>query len=166
MGKQLGIQMIDMYVGMLRDEFQPLMAELNVREMAIKEQVEEQVKKDFGIYDLMMEREHLKLQLAEIESRLSSWEGRTYIAGKYTTKIEYAVEAEMEKLRNGLGKQIQAAQSEAIKSIRLMGTSNEVVNIFKEIGKQVADMGVQLRALPAPETLIPAITTGRKKKAN
>lgn len=45
MGKQLGIQMIEMYVGMIRDEFQPLMAELNVREMAIREQVEEKVKK-------------------------------------------------------------------------------------------------------------------------
>lgn len=166
MGKQLGIQMIEMYVGMICDEFHPLMAELSVREMAIKEQVETQVKRKFGIYDLMMEREHLKLQLAEIDSKLSLWEGRTYIAGKYTTKIEYAVEAEMVKLRNGLGKQIQEAQSAAIKGIRLMGTTNEVVGIFKDISKQVADMGEQLRALPAPETVVPAITTRRKKKAN
>lgn len=114
----------------------------------------------------MMEREHLKLQLAEIDSRLSSWEKRTYIGGKFTTKIEYAAEADMEKLRNGLGKQIQEAQSAAIKGIRLMGTTNEVVGIFKDISKQIADMSVQLRALPAPETVVPAITTRRKKKAN
>ncbi len=166
MGKQLGIQMIEMYVGMIRDEFQPLMAELNVREMAIKEQIEARVKKDFGIYDMMMEREALKLQLAEIDNRLSSWEKRTYMYGKYTTKIDYAVEAEMEKLRNGLGKQIQEVKSEAIKSVRLIGTSDEVVNIFKDISKQVADMSGQLQALPAPETLVPAIKSRRKKKAN
>ena len=166
MGKQLGIQMIDMYVGMIRDEFEPLMAELNVREMAIREQVEEQVKRKFGIYDLMMEREHMKLQLAEIDSKLSSWENRTHIEGKFTTKIDYAVEAEMEKRRNGLGKLIEKAKSDAIKSIRLMGTTNEVVGIFKDISKQVADMGVQLRTLPAPEMVVPAITSRKKKKAN
>ena len=166
MGKQLGIQMIEMYVGMIRAEFGPLMAELNVREMAIKEQVEEQVKRKFGIYDLMMEREHLKLQLAEIDGRLSSWENGSYIGEKYTTKIEYAVEAEMGKLRNGLGKKIKEVKSESIKSIRLMGTSDEVAGIFTDIGRQIADMGVQLRALPAPETLIPAITSKEKKKAN
>lgn len=166
MGKQLGIQMIEMYVGMIRDEFQPLMAELNVREMAIKEQIEVRVKRKFGIYDLMMEREHLKLQLAEIDSKLSSWEKNQYIEGKFTTKIDYAVGVEMGKLRNGLGKQIQEVKSEAIKSIRLMGTSNEVVNIFKDISKRVADMSVQLRALPAPETLVPAVSLRQKKKAN
>lgn len=166
MSKQMGIKMIEMYVEMVNKEFHPLMAELDVREMALKEKIETQVKKKFGIYDMMVEREHLKLQLAEIDNKLSSWERRSYISGKYATKVEYAVEAEMEKLRNGLGKQIQDTKKGAIKSIRLMGTSAEVVAIFKDIGKQMADMSTQLRALPAPESMVPRITSRRKKKAN
>ncbi len=165
MGQKIGIQMIDMYVKMIREEFEPLMAALNVREMAIREQVEEQVKRKFGIYDLMMKREHLKLQLSEIDGKLSDWERSQNIDGKYTTKIEYAVEAEMEKMRNGLGKQIGEAKKEAIKSIRLMGTSEDVAGIFKGISQQITDLGSQLRALPAPETAVLRISRRKGTKA-
>ena len=165
MGQKIGIQMIDMYVKMIREEFEPLMAALNVREMAIREQVEEQVKRKFGIYDLMMKREHLKLQLTEMTNKLSDWERRQTIDGKYTTKIEYAVESEMEKMRNGLGKQIGEAKKAAIKSVRLMGTSEDVVGIFKDISKQIADMGDQLKALPAPEKTVPRISRRKGTKA-
>ena len=57
MATKLGIRMIEKYEEMVRDDFTPLINQLESREDSIREEVTVIVKKEMGIYDDYVKKE-------------------------------------------------------------------------------------------------------------
>ncbi len=149
MSRQLGITQINMYVDMVQAEFAPVISVLEGRTGSIKPSICEQVKKDFGIYELLAEKAALEERINEIEEQTGKYTKNEYDAqvGHYRTKIEAEVEKRIELLNKPLG-EAKARRDGIIKRIKLSSAVPEIRTMFEEIGKEVEKITEDVRSLP------------------
>ena len=162
---QLGIKMIEMYCKMIEGEFIPLEAKIEGRiTESIKDEVEKQVKMDFGIYEMYMQKEALNLQINEIDKKLRKYENREYQDGYRDSLIEREVRKRVNKLNEPLAK-IEEAKERIIKQVKLTGVSTDIKDIFDRIGNEIASLKDTYGSLP-PITVatVKALSSPRKAK--
>lgn len=146
MGKTLGIGMIEMYTKMVKDEFAPIISQLNARREVEKHNTEVEVRKDIGIYDMTVKRFKLKAQLDELERQLKSYEQSQYY-GK-PSKLDALVKAKMDERKNGLLKETETIQNDLIKRIKLAGVAGDIKEVFETLPELIAPLEKKLKALP------------------
>jgi len=147
MGKTLGIGMIEMYTKMVREEFAPIISNLNARREVEKHNTEVEVRKELGIYNMTVKRMKLKAELDELDRQLKSYEQSKYY-GK-PAKIDKLVNAKMEERKNGLLKETEVIQRDLIHRIKLAGVAGDVKTVFDDLPKMIEPLQKKLKALPA-----------------
>ncbi len=120
MSRQLGITQINMYVDMVKAEFAPVIAVLEGRTEGMKPYISEEVKKDFGIYELLAEKAALEERISQIEKLTESYVTQKYdiqVAG-YRCKLDAEVQKRIELLNRPLA-EAKATRDAIIKQIKL-----------------------------------------------
>ena len=147
---KLGVTAINMYCDMIKESFNPILAELNSREYDIKEEVETMVKKDVGIYDLYVKHARLKLEIKEIERKLKGWEVSNHTPMGWLNPIDERVEVIMRKQRNGLRKEVEKELNDLIYAVKLSGLDSDTKSVFEKLPKIVESLAKKVNKLPPP----------------
>jgi len=136
MSKNLGINMINMYVQMIEEEFKPLVQELEAQAHGFKEELEIQVKKDFGIYELCAERAAIVKRLEEVQEKLIEYEKERWIDDKWENPLKAEVERRLEMSHLPLH-QVKKDQQALIKKIKLCGAIGDIQEVFQKVSETV-----------------------------
>lgn len=150
-GQALSLGMISMYEGLLDDEFKPVMAILEARSKAIEPRVRVQVKKDLGVYDLLLKKAALEEQLRAVESELEDKVGNE--KNSWLTKeseVEKETKRRLEEENVPLAS-AQAFQHSLKKSIRLSGATSEVQSMFSKLAVEIKKLKEDTENLPPIE---------------
>ena len=152
MGKGLSKGMIDMYIEMVEKEYSPLISMLEAKTSALAPRIAKQVKKDLGIYNLLMEEKALETRLKEIKQELKAftnrrceWRNGEYREGR--NKIDEEINNRLEALNAPLC-QAKAAQNAMVKNIKLMAAGDDVKAIFENMAAEIALMADQFKDMP------------------
>lgn len=149
MGKMLGIKSVEMYVGMIKDDFDPLINSLVARGAGIEEEVEKQVKIDFGVYKFYQEKAALELRLREINTKLGEFETKTYSEDKrYESKIDREKRKRVDEL-NGPLLESTKVRDDLIRQVKLSGVGDDLKNVFEGLSIVVAELNEKFGDLPA-----------------
>ena len=147
---KLGIQAIEMYCSMVREQFAPLLSELRSREHGIKENLEIHVKKDLGIYNLYVKKAKLKVELEETERQLKGWETKTHTPMGYVDPIEERVNVLLRKSRNGIAGEVRKEMNDMIFAIKLSGLDADTKSVFDKLPGVIGKLTNKVNKLPAP----------------
>ena len=153
MAKTLGIKQIEMYENMIREDFAPLITILTSRTTGIRDNVGKQVKKDFGVYDLLAEKATLKERIKEIEQKTESLTEQKYHKapnGKYvwTSDLDEEVDRRLEELNEPLST-AKKAKEEIVREIRLSSVPTDIKTIFTRSEKVIKQLAKEVAKLPA-----------------
>lgn len=143
----MSLSMIKMYEGMVKQEFSPLKCFLEERTVQVRQQVEQEVKKELGIYDLYVEETALKVRSKEIEGTLEVYENKGWRNGKYCSRIEEMVENRLTE-KDGVLKGLLDAEKTAVKALRLCGAQKEVLKVFEALPLVLEELKKTVKALP------------------
>jgi len=148
----LGITMINMYCGMVDEEFAPVIAMLESRTAGIKSAVMRQVKKDLGVYDLIMQKTALEEKVKEIEQQIRSKTKQRIVSGPdgrsdWQSPIEAETDRRLAELNRPLTEAIAAKES-LKKSIKLSTASSQISGLFEVVSGEVARRLQTAAALP------------------
>lgn len=147
MAKGMGINMIHMYCEMVDDEFKPVIAMLEARTAGMKNIVETQVKKDFGVYDLIMKKAALETKLKEIDKQIKdNLHGRWY-GNDYRSVVDDEVKRRLEELNQPLAKARETMNS-LKKSIKLTTAPGQISGVFDLLTEEVKTLTAECAALP------------------
>jgi len=143
----IGIDKINMYVGLVNDEFGPLLRAIQADEAELKEHLTREARLDLGIYDLHKEKIEISLRLAEIEDQLKEYEKPQFITGIVgrTCKLDMLVKDKMDAHSNGANKKIKDAHKEMVKRIKLSGISEDIAKVFKDLPKEIKKLETTLK---------------------
>lgn len=154
---QIGIGMIEMYVDLITKDFEPILVELAAYESRLKEQVIEEVRRDMGIADLILQRAELRATLEELDTKIARVEGNKYDSNN---PLDSEVKSRLSKRLNGTSKEVHEVINNLIRRVKLAGVSTEMKNVFEQIPKVLEELKTKVKSLPAPET----IQTAQKRK--
>lgn len=147
---KMGITMIEMYCGMIKEQFAPIIAELNVRDQELRNQVEVAVKKELGIYQLYEKQASLELQLSEVKRQLAYWEEKERGPLGYMTPVQEKVKVVMDKSRNGISQEVKNTMNDIIYKVKLSGLDDDMKNVFDSLPGIIDALQKKVSKLPAP----------------
>jgi uncharacterized protein YPO0396 len=154
MGKGISKGMIQMYRDILNKKYEPLISMLQAKSKALAPRVALQVKKDMGVYALMMEEAALKKRLEEVESELRRLNAKTY--NYQTNRYDLAaVDVEIDRRLTEMNEplmQVNAAKEAADEKIMLMGAGDDVAKVFENIAAEVTLMMDKFKDVVLPGT--------------
>lgn len=164
----LGITMINMYCDMVDQEFATVIAILEARTAGIRTAVERQVKKDLGVYSLLMKKAALTEQIKEIEMEMETLTSRyrcnrSNFGSGYMSRIEEETNKRMQELNQQLYEAI-AAKDSLKRSIKLSSASGQIAELFAALGPEVQRRLEMANRLPPIE--IPLIEEYPNGKEN
>ena len=151
MSKPLSIGMIQMYVDMAEKEYNPLIAALQAKSEVLRDKIKTEVKKDFGIYNLIAEYQAINVRKQEIMKKLRSFHNG-YINESNEIPCLSKVSEEVNRRIEALFPMLQKVQEEKdtiIKKIRLMGAGDDVKSVFEDIAANVAMLATSINNMPA-----------------
>lgn len=147
MGKGLSLGMIEMYIELVKKEYEPLINMLKAKSEAMKSHIEIQVKKDFGIYDLLAEYEAIEIRREEIKDKLADFNNNYWSNSKNLCKVDREVERRLREMFTPLV-EAEIAQENALKKIKLMGAGDDVKKIFENLTEEIKLMSESYKILP------------------
>ena len=159
---KFGVQMIEKFEKMVRDDFKPLFDVLNERERQIRDEVEVIVKKELGIYDLFIKEKKLELELEETQREVRRWKESKNRVNDGRSKLDCAIDAKMSLIMNGEKNRLQEARAEQLRNVGLMAIDDERMrNSLIECRETVNKFIEEFKSLPPVSTKIKALT-GKK----
>lgn len=124
---------------------------LEARGAAIKDSITVQVKRDLGVYDLILKKAQLKAQLDEVDSILSAKTRNTYVEVNgekvWTTPIDAEVDRRMKEENRAL-EEAKAYKESILREIRLSIGTPEIRAMFAKLTPDVKKMLNDVRRLP------------------
>lgn len=151
MAKPLGPQMIEMYVAMIKQDFDPLITRLKNRTHGLKPKITKQVKIDLGIYALYQEQAALNVRLNEIKSRLKEFEETRLewrdSEGGWRSRIDKEVSERMDAVNGPLTEAI-STRKRLIREIKLSGIGADIKATFEAMPSIIQDLSERFSDLP------------------
>ena len=163
MGTQIGIQMIEMYVKMVNEQFAPLINEVEGNEDQLKEVVKDQLFQELGINKLEAEKAALQLKLDRLNDKIDKYTGTSWQNGKYVKLIDHLVNIEVEKL-NGVGTQIRDAKTAMVNQVKMIGAVADVQKAFAELPGIISGLAKKVKAIPVKNRVLLTKKVGSSKK--
>lgn len=167
MGKSslLSVTHMNMYCDMVERKFKPLIGMLEKLNAAKSCEIETQVKKDFGIYDLVIEKKALEVRLAEVKSKVSEFMDKQsgYRDGNYRNNMPSQVEEETKRRMDLLNEPLMVAKAEResmLDQIKLATAGAEVKAIFERLEMMIAQKTEEAKSLLPPGTDMKMIECG------
>lgn len=162
MAKALTWSMINMYTGMIDKEFQPIISALEQRNHTLERNMEIEVKKDLGIYEMFMEQEAVELRREELKSALKKFTEQRHHDGRYESRIDQEVRKRLRSLNTTL-KDAEEAKEAVIKKVKLMAAGDDVKGLFDELGGEIKKLTTLVASLPPVVEKPMKRLTGRQK---
>lgn len=147
MGKGLSLGMIEMYVDLVKKEYEPLISMLKAKSEAMKSKIEIQVKKDFGIYNMLAELEAIDIRREEIKDKLKEFNNNYWSSSGNLCKVDQEVNRRVREMFTPLA-EAEIAQEAALKKIKLMGAGDDVKKIFDNLTEEIRLLTDSFKALP------------------
>lgn len=143
------ISMIKMYEDMIEQDFDPIIKILKARGEAVKDTVVVDVKKDLGVYDLLMRKAKLELELAEIKEQVERKTKSVRIMGTfdYKSPIDIEVERRMEEINAPLSEAIRFRDG-LLRQIKLSSGTPEVRAVFEKLPEEINQWKERVLGLP------------------
>jgi hypothetical protein len=148
MTAKMGINMIEMYCKMVKEQFAPILQTLKVHSMQLYDMCEKQAKKELGIYDKMMRMAQIQLELKELESELDSY--TTKIGNPWKSKIQLLAEEKMKIVKNGFQAKVEKAMEDMVFKIKISGLDGETKKVFEALPNVIESLTKELKKLPLP----------------
>jgi len=160
MAKAIGVKAIEMYEGMINEDFGPLITILRSRTDGIAGAVRKQVKKDLGIYDLLAEKAALEERIKEIDEKTNDLTEKVghYTSGRYTTSC--VLDDEVNERLLEMNKELRAAKearNSMIRRVRLSGVTADIQAVFTEAAKVIEQLAEEAKNLPPLVELYPTL---------
>jgi len=147
MGKGLSLGMIEMYVDLVKKEYEPLISMLKAKSEAMRSKIEIQVKKDFGIYNMLAELEAIDIRREEIKDKLKEFNDNYWSSNGNLCKVDQEVNRRVREMFTPLA-EAEIAQEAALKKIKLMGAGDDVKKIFDNLTEEIRLLTDSFKALP------------------
>jgi hypothetical protein len=149
MGTTLGIGMIEMYTKMIKDDFAPIISQLNARCTVERANMEITVRKELGIYNLTVKKFKLAAELGEVERQLKTYEATEYNpkTGRSHSKIDKVIDAKMAERKNGLFKETETLRNDLVKRVKLAGVHGDIKNVFDKVPALLASLEASAKKL-------------------
>ncbi len=136
---------------MVTKELEPVIRILEARGAAMKEGITVQVKRDLGVYDLILKKAQLKAELDEVDSLLSAKTKNQYIEVNgervWTSPIDAEVDRRMKEANRPL-EEAKAYKERILKEIRLSIGTPEIRAMFTKLTPDVERMLKGTKRLP------------------
>lgn len=155
MAKQLGVKQIEMYVGMISKEYQPLLDEVAYLEQQEQQAVRATAMRNVGLYTVLEEVKkcEAKLELLHQEQkRLTGQHHQWWEKGEATETSPLGAEIRrLSRISPTVGEQVRCAKEQAIKNIKLCGITEDVKDIFTRNEEIIANLTKTVAKLPKPK---------------
>lgn len=158
---QITKRMIDMYIDMVKDEFKPVIESLTDRTTTIRNEIEDQVKKELGYYELEAQLAALCLKITEVSEKLHQLKGTLRFGIGKDTVVPFwdndqpsLIRTETEKRLKQINQPLVDAtntMNAAIRKVKLMSCGKDFANIMQDITIQVALLASNVKQLPPIE---------------
>lgn len=131
MAKPLGVTMIQMYEGMIKADFDPLVTRLEARTAMVRTEVDRQVKVDMGVYALYEEKAALTVRVNELTREIADAERQVYdkSAGNFVSPIAKEVNRRL-AIANTPLTEVRDVRDSLLRSIKLAGVGGDVKSTF------------------------------------
>ena len=137
---------------MVTTELEPVIRILEARGAAIRGTVTVQVKRDLGVYDLILKRAQLQAQLAEVDSLLSAKTKNQYVEVNGQRVWMSPIEAEVDRRMKEENRPLEEAKiykESLLKEIRLSIGTPEIRAMFDKLTPDIKKMLNDVKRLPA-----------------
>lgn len=150
-GSSLTITHIRMYEELLDKELDPVIKILEARGNAVKDRVTVEVKRDMGIYDLILKKVQLDTTLDEVKSELRDKTSARYIDVDGDKKHMSPVDAEIERRLREINSPLVEAKSfrdNLVKEIKLAAGTPEIRAMFSKLEPEIKVWMDKVKRLP------------------
>ena len=154
---KMGINMIEMYCKMIKENFEPIFETLKARDFKLEEQCRIQAKKELGIYDKMVKLSQLKLQVKELKDELEMYTKTDY-HNNHKSKVQRLTDEKMKIVRNGFHDKVHATVRDMVYKIKLSGLDSETKSVFDQMPDVIKSLTSQLKQLPDPSKKMKRLT--------
>jgi len=154
---KMGINMIEMYCKMIKENFEPIFETLKARDFKLEEQCRIQAKKELGIYDKMVNLSKLKLQIGQLKEELLSFTERNFKSG-HKNKIDRLTDEKMKIVRNGFHDKVHATMKDMIYKVKLSGLDSDTKSVFDQMPDIIKSLTSELKQLPDPSKKMKRLT--------
>lgn len=145
---KVGVQMIEMYCGMVKEKFNPILRALDIRKSNLKRVATVEAKKKLGIYELYVEKFKYEHRLREINEELKSYEDRSLIKGQWESKLESAIEQTLKDMESLEVKDIISVYDKIIWDLKMMGVDDTTKAVLSNLDKIITDLAEKVKQLP------------------
>ena len=161
--KLLGVNQLQMYERMIKDEFKPIIDVLEARGNNVRGEVVQQVKAKFGLYELDIKIKAAEVQLTELKGERTNLTGNL---SRYSAEADFTndsiVGKEVTRTMDSLNQPLADAKNKrnaAIKELRLSGLPEQIQNVFIRLDDLVEKLEADIKKLPA---ITPRLIKGKK----
>lgn len=140
---KLGIQMIDMYCTMIRQDFPPLLDVVKERRKRTQDKVHEMVLADFHILPMWREREKLQARLEVLNNSLKPFDQGGHNSFSLRSSIDNEVAERMSQIPDDADVIINV-QKDMARAIRLSGLHGDAKAVFDSLVDRIADLKKKL----------------------
>jgi len=141
-----------MYEELLDRELSPVIKILEARGNAVKDRVTVEVKRDMGIYDLILKKFQLETALEEVKRELRDKTDKRYIDVNGERKYISPVDAEIERRVNEINSplvEVTSFRDNLVKQIKLACGTPEIRQMFEKLMPEVEKWMDKVKKLPA-----------------
>jgi hypothetical protein len=150
--KTMTLGLIRMYEDMIASDFSPVIKVLEARSEALKEGIIIEVKKEMGVYDMLVKKAKLEFELSQLKEEIDRKTQRAHVqigpnVWGYKSPIEMEVEHRLEQVNVTLV-QAKAFRENLMREIKLATGTPEVRALFDKIEPQIKEWAEKVKKLP------------------
>jgi len=153
-----------MYEELLDKELDPVIKILEARGNAMKDRVTVEVKRDMGIYDLILKKAQLEVHLEEVKKELREKTEKRYVdvdgERKYISPVDAEIERRLNESNSSLV-EVKSFRDNLVKEIKLACGTPEIRAMFDKLAPEVEKWMDKVKRLP-PLKLRPLTEADRK----
>jgi hypothetical protein len=147
----LTITHIRMYEELLEKELDPVIKILEARGNAVKERVTVEVKRDMGIYDLILKKAQLEMTLSEVVDELKKKTSNRYVdvngERKYISPVDAEIERRMDEINSPLV-EVRSFRDGLVKEIKLSCGTPDIRAMFDKLTPEIQKWMDKVKRLP------------------
>jgi hypothetical protein len=147
----LTITHIRMFEELLDKELNPVIKILEARGNAVKDRVTVEVKRDMGIYGLILKKTQLETALDEVKRELRDKTSQKYMdvdgERKYVSPVDVEIERRLREINSPLV-EVKSFRDSLVKQIKLACGTPEIREMFEKLTPEIETWRAKVKRLP------------------
>ena len=147
----LTITHIRMFEELLDKELNPVITILEARGNAVKDRITVEVKRDMGVYDLILKKAQLEAALDDVRQELREKTSQRYIevngVKKYMSPVDAEIGRRLDEVNSPLV-ELKSFRDNLIKQIKLACGTPEIRQMFEKLAPEIETWMAKVKKLP------------------